>query len=199
MLRSRVSFYLMAFFSVVIALSSYRFLFLGLPLSFQGMEGHIDNRLFSFMIHISLAPIALLLGVIQFSPKIRAKMPAVHRWSGRVYGVCVLLSGAAGFIVALGAKGGVVATVGFVILACVWVFTTVVGIQYARASRFIEHRRWMIRSFALTLAGVTLRLQLVGFMGAGLEYTEASVYVAWLCWVPNMIAAEWWLRRGKTA
>lgn len=197
MLQSRAAFYLMAFFSVFIALTSYRFLFIGLPLSFQGMEGQIDNNLFSFVVHISLAPLALLLGVIQFSSKIRAKKPVLHRWSGRIYGVAILLAGAAGFSIALTSAGGMVAAVGFALLACVWIFTTVLGIQYARARRFVEHRRWMVRSFALTLAGVTLRLQLLFFMLSGVEYTEASVFLAWTCWIPNMIVAEWWLRRNQ--
>jgi hypothetical protein len=53
----------------------------------------------------------------------------------------------------------------------------------------------MIRSFALTFAGVTLRMQLPGFGAIGLDYTAASVYLAWTCWLPNIAVVEWWLRR----
>jgi len=55
----------------------------------------------------------------------------------------------------------------------------------------------MVRSFALTFAAVTLRLLLVGFMIAGFEYGPATVYIAWLCWIPNLIFAQWWISRTK--
>ena len=69
----------------------------------------------------------------------------------------------------------------------------------ARAGRIAEHRQWMIRSFALTFAAVTLRLYLpVLFTVGNMDYFEASNYVAWLCWVPNILFAEVYLRRAKT-
>ena len=37
------------------------------------------------MIHTTLAGLALALGLFQFSPKQRARRPALHRWTGRVY------------------------------------------------------------------------------------------------------------------
>ena len=49
---------------------------------------------------------------------------------------------------------------------------------------------------SLTFAAVTLRLYLPFFFANGFSYTEASVYVAWMCWVPNLLAVEWWLRRS---
>ena len=195
MFLSRSAFYLMVVSSLLVALASYRFFALGLPVAFDGMLGHLDNRLISFVTHVVLAPLALFLGVFQFFPKLRSKRPSVHRWFGRLYGICVLVAGIAGFSIALGAEGGPIASTGFVLLSVVWIGVTALGIHYARAGLFAEHRRWMIRSFALTFAGVTLRLQLLGFMLAGIEYTEASVFLAWACWVPNLMAVEWWLRR----
>lgn len=201
---SRSIFYGVFVLSVLIALASYRFVFLGLSDSFPGMAGHIDHSLLAFVLHISLAPIALILAVVQFVPKIRIeKTSRYHRWVGRTYGVCVLLAGLAGLWVALDVEGGPIASVGFAMLSCVWVYVTAKGVYYARAKQFSEHRRWMLRSFALTLAGVTLRLQLLGFALAGVEYPLASVFLAWTCWVPNLIVVNWWLRqqehRGKTS
>ena len=63
--------------------------------------------------------------------------------------------------------------------------------------RFVEHRAWMIRSFALTFAAVTLRLYLpVSFL---LELNFADVYRAtsFLSWVPNLLVAELYLRKAK--
>lgn len=194
MLKHRLPLILSIFFSCVIALMSYRFLILGVPMAFPGMLGHIENRPLAFLLHISLAPLALLVGCLQLLPWLQAKLPGLHRWTGRIYGIAVLIAGISGLVVALGAEGGVVASIGFGVLAVTWLYVTTRGIVHAMAHEVVEHRRWMIRSFALTFAGVTLRLQLPGFFLAGLEYAEASIFVAWTCWVPNLVIAEWWLR-----
>ena len=53
----------------------------------------------------------------------------------------------------------------------------------------------MIRSYALTLAAVTLRIYLPGALALGVPYDLAYPPIAWLCWVPNLLVAEWWLLR----
>lgn len=191
---TRISLIIATILSLLVAMGSYRFLALGLPLSFPDMQAHIDGRRLAFLLHISLAPVALVIGSVQFFASIRKRKP-LHRWLGRAYGLAILISGTSGVVVALNAAGGPVAQLGFALLAFIWVFTTANAIRFAIARRIGKHRRWMIYSFALTFAGVTLRLYLLGFMAAGFSYTEASVYLAWLCWLPNLAFAWWWLRR----
>jgi len=123
------------------------------------------------------------------------KKPVLHRWLGRIYGVAILVGGISGLMLAVNALGGAVAGWGFGILAVLWIAVTAQAIRMAIVRNFIEHRKWMIRSFALTFAAVTLRIYLVGFTLAGVSYIPASVYIAWMCWIPNMIFAEWWIRR----
>jgi len=191
---ARISLITTTIFSLLIALASYRFLALGLPLSFPDMIGQIEGQRLAFILHISFAPIALAIGSIQFFMAIRRRKP-LHRWLGRGYGAAILISGIAGVFVALNAAGGLSTQLGFTLLALAWLFTTANAIRHAMARRIGLHRRWMIHSFALTFAGVTLRLYLLGFMAAGFSYTEASVYLAWLCWLPNLAFACWWLNR----
>ena len=45
----------------------------------------------------------------------------------------------------------------------------------------------------VTLAGVTLRIWLPLELAAGLPYHDAYQAVAWLCWIPNLIVAEWFV------
>ena len=194
----RISLFVMVLFSFIIALGSYRFLAVGLPLAFSDMLGHIEARRLAFVTHVSLAPLALVLGSMQLLPWLRSKHPVVHRWTGRLYGVSVLLAGVSGLVVASGAAGGLSAQIGFGVLSVLWLIATALGVWHARGRRFGAHRRWMIRSFAMTFTGVTLRIYLLVFIGAGFTYTEASVYLAWLGWVPNLIAVEWWMRRKRT-
>ena len=76
----------------------------------------------------------------------------------------------------------------------IWIAVNILGWRAAVRGRFVEHRRWMIRSWALTLAAVTLRLYLPASMALELPFLEAYRVIAWLCWVPNLLAAEAWLR-----
>ena len=55
----------------------------------------------------------------------------------------------------------------------------------------------MVRCYALTLAAVTLRIQLgVLQAGLGLSFEEAYAVTAWFSWVPNLILAEWWFNQA---
>jgi hypothetical protein len=55
----------------------------------------------------------------------------------------------------------------------------------------------MVRNFALTFAAVTLRLWLPASVASGMPFEVAYPVVAWLCWVPNLLAAELFLRRTR--
>jgi len=194
---ARIPFYLISVFSVLVALGSWRFLGLGFDLSFPGFEDHLEVRRTVFALHVTLAPVALALGVVQFMPRLRARRPALHRWTGRIYAVCVLVSGIAGFWLGLFAPGGWFAGVGFMVLAVLWIWATGKAVLHACNRELADHRVWMIRSFALTFAGVTLRIYLAGYMLSDVSYVDASPVLAWICWVPNVLIAEWWLARDR--
>jgi len=53
----------------------------------------------------------------------------------------------------------------------------------------------MTRSYALTFAAVTLRIYLPLSQVAGIPFEPAYQTIAWLCWVPNLIVAEWLILR----
>ena len=80
-------------------------------------------------------------------------------------------------------------------------FTTATAVRMIVARRVADHRRWMIRSFSLILAGVMLRLESLiydGLRSAGLvdfSFETAYAGIAWLCWVPNLLVALWITRR----
>ena len=64
----------------------------------------------------------------------------------------------------------------------------------AMQRRFTEHRAWMIRSFALTLAAVTLRLYLPVASLMSIPFDDAYRAISFLAWVPNLLVAELYLR-----
>lgn len=162
----------------------------------QNLSPGIFGNLFArpwLALHAAGAGTALMVGAFQFLPAVRRRR-TLHRWIGRIYASACIVGGAAGFLLAFGTTSGPVAAVGFGLLAPTWIFTTTQGWLTARARRFEEHRRWMIRSFALTFAAVTLRLYLPIGMMAGLTFAQIYVATAWISWIPNLVAAELWLR-----
>ena len=61
--------------------------------------------------------------------------------------------------------------------------------------RFNEHRAWMIRSFALTFAAVTLRLYLPIASFLPVHSDDAYRAISILCWVPNLAIVELYLKQ----
>jgi uncharacterized membrane protein len=144
------------------------------------------------LLHAFAGALALALGPWQFSARLRARHPRLHRLSGRLYlGLGVGLGGLAGLALAPVAQGGLPGRLGFALLALAWLYTAVHALGAAQQRDFVEHRRWMLRNFALTFAAVTLRLWLPALTAAGVPFERAYALVAWLCWVPNLLAALW--------
>ena len=183
-------------FTPLIALASWRFLIGGVEMTMPHMMHHVPARELAFDLHILLAPVALILVPFQFWTRLRTRRPALHRWLGRLYAVAILISGIAGLQIAIGTNAGPVAAWGFGLLAVLWMAVTGYAVWLAVLRRIADHRRWMIRSAALTLAGTTLRLELP-LLAMGFGFETGYVIVAWACWVPNALLAEWLLRRQR--
>jgi uncharacterized membrane protein len=161
---------------------------------FQNMP--LENPMLSpwgLQVHIGASGIAMILGAFQFLKVLRQKAPAVHRWMGRLYVTACVVGGLAGGTIALSSTAGPVAGWGFFLLAILWVPFTLLALAAAMRRDFVSHERWMIRSFALTFAAVTLRLYLPMVFIFDLEFVPAYTVIAWIAWVPNFIAAEIWI------
>ena len=142
--------------------------------------------------HVFASIVALVLGPFQFSTRLRGKYTSLHRWLGRAYlGVGVLAGGLSGLYMSQYAFGGPVAKLGFAVLAVFWIYTGLRAYLAVRHGAIEMHRKWMVRNFSLTFAAVTLRLYLPVSMAAGVDFAIAYSIIAWLCWVPNMVFAEW--------
>lgn len=181
------------------ALVAYSVLPLGAAVHPDMRASFAEHRLAVYA-HVFGSAVALLLGPLQFWARLRAQRPALHRLLGKAYlGAGVGLGGLAGLALAPSAYGGLPSTLGFACLALAWLYTAVHALGAAQARDFAQHRRWMIRNFALTFAAVTLRIYLPGAMAAGVPFEVAYPVIAWLCWLPNLIVAEWLLRRPAAA
>lgn len=162
--------------------------------------GLLENRAWQvfFYTHIAMGGVALLTGWSQFMPRFRARHLDLHRTLGKIYVGAVLLGGLAGLYIAFYATGGLVSAMGFGSLAGLWVGTTWKAYDLIRKRAPIQHKHWMIRSYALCFAAVTLRLWLPLFTaGFRMPFMEAYPIIAWLCWVPNLLVAEMIIRRKR--
>src|SRR5256714_15643538 len=148
-------------------------------------------------LHLAGAAVALVVGPLQHNSRLRDRFLEMHRWTGRTYVLAVLFGGAAALRLATISQGGLPAHAGFGLLAVLWLLATGQAYRHIRAGDQASHRRWMIRSYALTFAAVTLRIYLPVSIAAGLPFEPAYQTIAWLCWVPNLIVAEWIILRQR--
>ena len=154
------------------------------------LRGRTDMLGLAVPLHFAGGGLALAVGAFQLNAALRARRIQWHRVLGRLYVVCVLIGGVSGLRLAIASQGGMTAHVGFGVLACAWLFTTTRGFLRIRAGDDIDHRAWMIRSYSLTFAAVTLRIYLPLSLAAGVPFEIAYPAIAWLCWIPNIIVAE---------
>lgn len=148
---------------------------------------------FSFYTHVYTSILVLVAGFTQFSPWVLKQHVKWHRLIGWIYLVTVLvISGPAAFVMSLKANGGLPARASFTLLSIVWYVSTLMALIRARQHRYESHARWMIRSYALTLSAITLRIYAYGFDTLHINIPPRDVYItiAWLSWVPNLIVAE---------
>jgi len=152
----------------------------------------IDFWRTAFFIHVYASIWVLLAGFTQFSKKIQRNHKSLHRTMGYIYVADVLLiTGPAGLIMGFYANGGLYSRIAFVMLAALWIFFTLMALIKAKQKDFKAHRRFMIRSYALTLSALTLRAWKYAITNT-MEVPPMDVYriVAWLGWVGNLAFAE---------
>jgi len=143
-----------------------------------------------FYIHVAFGSVALLLGPWQFFKRLRTKRRRLHRILGKVYVFSCLLGAIAGFCLAFFATGGPIGKMGFAFAGIFWFLPTYLAYQKVVIGDIVSHEKWMIASFAMTFAAVTLRVWLGILIGVfGLSYIHAYEVVAWLSWVPNLFVA----------
>lgn len=154
---------------------------------------HIKHWRYAFYAHILFSIFSLIAGLTQFSDYLLNKHKTVHRTMGYIYVIDVLcLAGPSGLIMAFYANGTIVSKTSFVLLALLWIGFTAFALLKAIQKEFRAHQAWMIRSFALTMSAITLRLLAlilphIVHLDARTEYA----LIAWLSWLLNLLIAEW--------
>ncbi len=196
---NKVAWFVFAFLGIGVGL--YPLLYFFLDRKFGLLASKSDELLADvfwntgFYGHILFGGLALLIGWIQFSKKLRITNLKLHRTIGKIYVIAALISGICGVFIAFNATGGLVTTLGFLSLGIIWLFTTFKAYLAIRKGDVQLHQGMMIYSYAACFAAVTLRIWLPLLTIAFGDFIIAYRIVAWLCWVPNIIFAYFWVRR----
>lgn len=175
----------------------------------EGLTGYFPV----LVAHVLFGSIAILTCGLQIWPWFRGRYPAAHRRIGRVYVFAGVLPAALmALAIASVSPYGPIARASSVLLASLWLACTITGYRMARQRRYAEHRRWMIRSFALTASIITNRVWGVLFivvLSPDLQTTyggdetalarDVAGLTTWLGWTVPLLVAEWWLERGDRA
>lgn len=182
-------------FSMLIALLSLRFLAAPLQEVMAHMAHYLPEVPLALFAHLLGAPLALALTPFQLWEGLRRARPRLHRLLGYTYVAAVLVSGLGALSLLPHFAGSGFAAAGFAVLGVLWIAFTLRGVQLARAGKFAAHRRFMLRSVALSLAAVMLRLIMAPLLANGWSVVDTYQITAWGSWVPNLILTEVYLRR----
>lgn len=157
------------------------------------------NRQLWYLAHMAIATPLLVIAPVQFIAGMREARPAMHRWLGRLF---LASSIAAGLLaIWLGAtiqyQGS---RIPLVMFGAVWIAFSICAWICARKRDFLNHRKFVIRSFTIGLAFIWVRV--IGAFDKQLFYFIDSqeardttqeflsfiipllVVEAWLSWLP---------------
>ena len=168
---------------------------------FVEQKGEIGRQpLWSFCLYVHVAAgIVCLLSVLpQFSRMLLRRLPALHRWCGRIYAVSVLfVLCPTGIYLAFFAKGGLAGQTGFLLLGVATFHTTLRGVtsMIGGTRDLTAHREWMIRSSAYAASAITFRIYHFAFFLIGMAEVTNYVTSLWLSILGNAAVAELVLRR----
>jgi uncharacterized membrane protein len=111
-----------------------------------------DRRL--LIPHTLAGTLALLIGPINFSSRIRQRHLPLHRILGRIYVASVFVGSFTGIALAAGRPG----LPGTSMQAAAWMVCTTAAFITARNRQIAAHRQWMARSYAVTFTFVSSRV-----------------------------------------
>ena len=201
--QNKVAWFVFALLAIGVGLYPLLYFFVDSEVGFLSSKSEeLLNSFFwniGFYGHISFGGLSLLTGWSQFSKRLRQKKLQLHRNLGKIYVLSAIISGICGVYIGFNATGGMVSSLGFISLGIIWLYTTGSAYRAIKKKDIGLHKGMMIYSYAACFAAVTLRLWLPILNIIFGEFLIAYKIVAWLCWVPNLLFAHYWVRkRGVT-
>jgi len=152
-----------------------------------------------FYIHVYSAIFVLLFGVFQFNSYVLKKYKNIHKIFGKLYFyILILFAAPSGIFIGYYANGGISSQISFILLGILWLYFTIKAIIFIKSKNIIQHKNYMMRSYALTVSAITLRFWKVIIVFL-FQPQPMDVYqiVAWLGWLPNLFFVEYLIRKKR--
>lgn len=145
--------------------------------------------------HVIAGSVALIIGSVQLSSRLRKRRLSLHKFIGRCYVLCVLISTVGAFISLPFTRTTWPATSAFWVLATLWPIVTLAGYPWKGTFDVQRHGKLMIYSYALTCAAISLRIILIGSLMSGVSFSIAYPISAWGGFLINLFIAFAIVRR----
>lgn len=137
--------------------------------------------------------VALCLGATQFSTRLRARHARLHRVFGRCYLVGVAIAAPVAIYITF-QHNPLPLRIAIVTQSLLWLLASGTAFYFVRHRNFVQHREFMVRSYAITLIFVFDRVfdQIPGVAALDID-TDPTVL--WLCnvlaWVAPTYLLAW--------
>lgn len=179
-------------FWVIISILSAYYLYRGIRYRFF-TPGNLSEKMFWYYLHLATAIAPLLLGPFQFWTWLRVRHAGIHRTLGKIYLVGSLFGGLTALYlgVTIDLEGS---KVPLFLLSSTWIFMTIAAWITIKRGNIAGHRLFVIRSYALALVFVFLRV--VGDIPQEklfffIESTDIrDTTLEWVSWIIPLLAIE---------
>lgn len=116
------------------------------------IDGHIEGDGLGnvmFAAHVFGAALMTFGGLLQLVPQVRARLPALHRWNGRLFVIaaCGLALGGLWLTWGRGTYLSLISAVAVSLNGVLILWFTIAALRLAIQRRFDDHRRWAMRAF----------------------------------------------------
>lgn len=133
----------------------------------------------SVAVHLGLAVIIHFFGPLQLVPYVRSRFPAFHRWSGRVFVLCVVIVVVAGaYMLVVREIGAWTLRAGFTVQGLLILWFAWQAVHHARQREFALHMRWAVRLFlaasAVWFFRVIIMIWFVLTGGIGIDTSDGT-------------------------
>ncbi|MBM7567601.1 DUF2306 domain-containing protein [Paenibacillus sacheonensis] len=146
-------------------------------------------------VHLGFACLAMLAGAVNFSPWVLRHFRRFHKRNGYAYLISVLAVSLTSGYMAPYATGGKAVSIPFNMLNILWPAFTVLAIISIRKRRILQHRQWMVRSYAFCFTNMAVHLLAYVFREwADLSYEAAYTAAVYGAIVLLQLLAELFIR-----
>ncbi|MBS1603117.1 MAG: DUF2306 domain-containing protein [Bacteroidetes bacterium] len=164
--------------------------------SAKGFDAEFSRQAIVTLVHILPGALFMILGPLQFLPRIRNNHPRLHRRSGVVVIICGYIIGISALVMPFFLRpiGGLNEAVATCFFALYFLIALTAAWRAILRRDIIRHRQWMIRMFSIGVAVGTIRpIVVLFFVFSGLPPQVFFGTAFWLGFSLHLVLAEWWI------